>query len=152
MAEFASSAVGTAGLTTGIIGTALGVASSGILPGIFGNGNAQNNYVQRETFDLSLQLAASQRDNAIITSELASEKKMVEVFTAATDRINAVRDELGSRIYELEKKVSDNAAAQAVINCGLSNNIGILQTQMEQVLSMTKLGILNSSLWPASGG
>ena len=35
--EYASKSVGTAGLTTGIIGTALGAAASGILPILGGN-------------------------------------------------------------------------------------------------------------------
>jgi len=148
MAEYASAAVGNAGLATGIIGTALGAMSTGILPGMFGGQN-NNNYVGRETFDLSLNLAASQRDNAILTAELASEKKMVEVFNATNERLNNVRDELIGRLERVEKTVSDNAAAQAVINCGLSNNIGILQNQVAQLMGMTKLGILNDALWPA---
>ena len=35
--EYASKSVGTAGLTTGIIGTALGAVNSGILPILGGN-------------------------------------------------------------------------------------------------------------------
>ena len=39
--EYASKGVANAGLTTGIIGTALGAMNSGILPGLFNtNGNA----------------------------------------------------------------------------------------------------------------
>lgn len=149
MAEYASTGVATAGLVTGIVGAANALGMfGGNGTTLFGGNN--NNYVSRETFDLSLGLAASQRDNAILTAELASEKKMVEVFNAANNKIMDVRDELNARISSVEKQVNDNAAAQAVINCGLSNNIGILQSQMEQVLGMTKLGILNSSLWPAA--
>ena len=38
MAEFASRGVGAAGLTTGIIGSALGAANSGLLGNLFGSG------------------------------------------------------------------------------------------------------------------
>lgn len=74
---------------------------------------------------------------------------MVEVFNASNNRINAVRDELLTMIRDVDKKVDDGFAAQAVINCGLNNKIGILENQVGQLMGMTKLGILNDALWPA---
>lgn len=90
--EYASKSVGTAGLTTGIIGTALGAAATGILPFFGGNAaaNAAANggVVSRETFDLSLKLSESERNNAILAAELNTEKKMIEVFNVLNDKLS----------------------------------------------------------------
>lgn len=62
--------------------------------------------MSKETFDLSMQLSASQRDNAILTAELNTERKMIEVFNSLNDKINKV--------------VADQTAVnaqQAVYNC-----------------------------------
>lgn len=129
--QYASKGVGTAGLTTGIIGTALGTVGSGLLGNITGGG--MNN--------TQLDLIYANRDLALAKSELAMEKKIVETYS-----------ELGKQINALEKTVSDNAAAQAVINCGFQSNIGILQTQVAQLMGMTKLGIPQANIIPTASG
>lgn len=150
--EYASKGTGTAALTTGIIGTGLGAISSGLLGNLFGGGTAAQNVVTKDMLELQLQLAASQKDNSILTAELSSEKKMVEVFNAANDRINAVRDELGNRIREVEAKVDANAAAQSVINCQCNSNLALLNSQVGQLFSLTQLKIPNTSVCPGWGG
>jgi len=139
MAEYASTSVGNAGLTTGIIGSALGVLNSGLLngngTGLFGNNS--NNYVSRESFDLSMQLAASQRDNAILTADLNTEKKMVEVYNSLNDKINRV--------------VADQTAinsTQAVYNCGVNSNIAVLQNQIGVLNGMIKTVIPITNVCP----
>lgn len=140
------SGTAVAGLTTGIIGSALGlIGNSGIGAGLLGGGN---NYVNRETYDVQMKLIEAERSNAILAADLSSEKKMVEVYNGATSRINAVRDELTDRIAKVEKAVNDNAAAQAVINCGFNSNINLLQNQVQQLFGMTKLVIPNASVCP----
>lgn len=150
--EYASKGTGTAALTTGIIGTGLGAISSGLLGNLFGGGTAAQNVVTKDMLELQLQLAASQKDNSILTAELSSEKKMVEVFNAANDKINAVRDELGNRIREVEAKVDANAAAQSVINCQHNSNLNLLNSQVGQLFSLTQLKIPNTSVCPGWGG
>lgn len=134
--EYTSAAKGNAALTTGIIGTAgtvLGAMGNAILGGA---GNAPQ-YVNREAYDVQLQLIESQKQNAILSADLNTEKKIVETFTSLSERINA-----------LEKTVNDNAAAQAVINCGFNSNINLLQNQVAQLFGMTKLVIPNASVSP----
>lgn len=147
--EFATKGTGDAALATGIIGTALGVMNGGI-PGILGgyNGYNGNGCVNREAFDLSMKLSASESEKALLQADLASEKKMVEVFNAATNRTNAVRDELLAEIRALDKKVDDGFAAQAVTNCKCSSAVNLLQNQVEQLYTMTKLVIPNASISP----
>ena len=149
--EYASHGTGTAALTTGIIGTGLGAINSGLFNGLFGGGAAQQNYVTKDMMELQLQLAASQKDNSILTAELSSEKKMVEVFNAATDKINNVRDELSVRIREVENKVDANAAAQSVINCQVGSNLTLANSQIAQLFSLTQLKIPNTSVCPGWG-
>lgn len=128
----------------GYIGGISALLGNGGIGGILGN-----NGVSRETFDLSMKLSASERDNAILTAELSSEKKMVEVYNAGIERTNKVRDELLAEIRAVDKKVDDGFAAQAVINCKANSAIALLQDQVKNLYGMTKLGILNDSLWPA---
>ena len=143
--EYASKSVGTAGLTTGIIGTALGAASSGILPILGGNyrGAMGANYaepVSRETFDLALKLSASESSNALLSAELNTEKKMVEVFNKLNDKINSV--------------VSEQAAinsAQAVTNCATTSALAVAQNNIAQLMSLTKIVIPNGNVCPGWG-
>ncbi len=146
--EFASKGTGDAALATGIIGTALGVANGG-LPNIFGGyAGTGNQYVNKEAFELSMKLSSSESANALLQAELSSEKKMVEVFNASNNHTNQVRDELIARISELEHKVDDGFAAQAVVNCKCSSAVTLLQNQVNQLYTMTKLVIPNASISP----
>lgn len=90
MAEYTPIGQGTYNTVAGSVGLAsalFGGNGGNLFGGLFG-GN--NNGVSKETFDLSMQLSASQRDNAILTAELNTEKKMVEVFNSLNDKINKV--------------------------------------------------------------
>lgn len=151
--EYASKGVGTAALTTGIIGTALSSVGSGLLSGVLNGGNSANGngLVSREVFDIEKELANERQKTSILTSELNTEKKMVEVYNAVNDKINAVYEKTSDRILALEKQVADNAAAQGVINCGFNSSINLLQNQVGQLFGLTKLGIPNSSLCPGYG-
>lgn len=143
--EYASKSVGTAGLTTGIIGTALGAAASGILPMFGGNGRTvmganSGDLVTRETFELAMKLASSESANALLSAELNTEKKMVEVFNTLNDKINGV--------------VSDQAAinsAQAVTNCATTSALAVAQNNIAQLMALTKVVIPNSNVCPGWG-
>ncbi len=165
--EYASKGQGALGVTLGAIGTGLGILNGGggLIPGLMGWGNQGYGYggqmpygyacgqqpVSKETFDIQNKLIEAERSNALLASELNTEKKMVEVFNAATSRINDVERELSHKLFYLEKKVDDNAAAQAVVNCGFNSAIGILQTQAAQFMGHTKTVIPNSSICPGYG-
>ena len=150
MADYTPIGQGTYNTVAGSIGLANAVFGNGFLGGVFGNngyngyGYGRNGYgygcgcgVDREAFDVSMALARSESHNALLASELDSEKKMVEVYTAGERRTN-----------ELERRFEQNLAEQAVINCKLGNRIGILETKVDQLMGMTKLGIIPEALWP----
>lgn len=164
--EFASKSTAGAALGTGIAGLSLGVLNSGLfgrgglLGGMGYNGGyygadavtMQNNpYVTKDMLTLEMQLVDSKKENAILAADIASEKKMVEVFNAATNKTNAVRDELSQRIRELECKVDGNAAAQSVINCQHGSQLNLLNSQVGQLYSLTKMVIPNHNVCPGWG-
>ena len=146
MSEYTSKAVGNAGLATGIIGTALGVLNGGA--GLIGMMPGTNNYVSKEAYDVQLKLIDAEKNNAVLQADLSSEKKMVEVFNAATNRTNAVRDELLGKISEIEHKLDANIAAQGVINAQYGSQINLYGSQINQLFSLTKMVIPATNVCP----
>lgn len=152
--EYASKGTGNAALATGIIGTvgtamgALGLGNGGLLN--WGNA-AGCGYVGRDAYEVQLKLIESEKNNAILSADLASEKKMVEVFNASLNRTNTVRDELLNQIRDLERKVDANSAAQAVINAQYGSQINLNTSQIAQLMSLTKMVIPNGSVCPGWG-
>lgn len=89
--HFASSGVGTAGLTLGVIGTALasGIVGNGGFGGLFGN-NSTNQQVQNLMIE-----------NAILKADASTDKKLVDVY--ATLRSN--EKEIESKISGIDARV-----------------------------------------------
>lgn len=132
----------------GIIGTVLGgvaVAAQGVL-GAGGAGVAPRtggtgtDIVSKETFDLALRLANSERDNAILTAELNTEKKMVEVYNALNDKINAA----------VANQTAINSA-QAVTNCAVTSQLAVLNNNVATLMGLTKTVIPNGNVCPGWG-
>ena len=150
MAEFTGVGQGVYNTIAGSIGMANAVLPGLFNGGLFGGGYGRNyggygyggyGYhdmgVSREAFDISMALSRSEKDNAILAAELADEKKIVEAYTTLDRKINGV-----------DKHLDETIGNQAVINCSLGNRIGILETKVDQLMGMTKLGITQESLWP----
>lgn len=142
----------TAADRVGSIGGYIGGIAT--LLGGFGGLNAVQNggdYVSKETFEMQTKLTEAEKENAILAADLSSEKKMVEVYNAATNRINTVREELSGRILDLERQVASNAAAQGVINCSVQSGLAVANSQIAQLMSLTALRIPNTSVCPGWG-
>lgn len=143
MAEFVAGR-GTQAL--GIIGTVLGglaVAAEGAV----GTGLGRSavtvdgaDAVNKETLDMALQLTNSQRDNAILTAELNTEKKMVEVYNALNDKINRLNTE----------QAAINSA-QSVTNCAVTSQLAVAQSNINTLMGLTKTVIPNSNVCPGWG-
>lgn len=138
MAEFTSRAVGSAGLTTGIIGTSLGALNSGLLGNIFGGGNAHPNCseqipVTRYEMGLQQELASKNSRISLLESNIYVDSKIADVY-----------ERLNTKIGVIEKQVCDqavwNAAQTAAVNC-LSGQVG-------QLLALTKLVVPATSICP----
>jgi hypothetical protein len=161
----------TGGLTTGIIGTSLGALSllgnGGGLGGLLGG--CKSNYVTKEEFEMGQKLAAKDSTIAMLESEKADEKKMVEVYTALNTQINAVKDliaankdraddRLACSVEKLNNKIDHNKfvqdgvnATQLAYNGTNSATIACMQNQLAQLYGITKIVVPNSNVCPGWG-
>jgi hypothetical protein len=137
--EYASKGVGAAGLTTGIIGSALGAMNSGILPGLFGNSNggcSENMAVNRYEAAQSARIA-----------ELETEVKLRDANTYTDSKLGALRDYVDSKFARVEHELCD----QKVYNATLNGAVGCIQGQIAQLMGLTKLVVPNTSVCPGWG-
>lgn len=136
--EYASKGVANAGLTTGIIGSALGAMNSGILPGLFGSncGCSENMAVNRYEASQSARIA-----------ELETEVKLRDANFYALSEVGKLRDYMEHRFDKVEHEICD----QKVYNATNTAAISCIQGQIAQLMSLTKLVIPNSSVCPGWG-
>lgn len=137
--EYASKGVGNAGLTTGIIGTALGALNGmGGIGGIFG-GQAKHEsdeFVTRYDVNMIREIMEKDRQIALLEADKYTDQK----FADFNDRINA-------RFSAVEGQL----AQQAVWNATQTGLIGCIQGQVAQLQSLTKLVVPNGSVMPGWG-
>ena len=135
--EYASKGVGSAGLTTGIIGTALGALNSnGGIGNIFGARHESDEYVTRYEAGMMKELTEKDRQIALLEADKYTDKK----FADFADRIN-----------DRFAKVEAQLAQQAIWNATQTGLIGCIQGQVAQLQSLTKLIVPNSSVMPGWG-
>lgn len=152
MAEFEnnhthSSGVAKAGLTTGIIGTALGGlmalgSGAGLLGGINGitrgnTGNVEDEYVTRYDADKDAQISRLEQEIALGKSEKYTDQKIIDVFERIT-----------TRIANDEQNFNAQMQTQAVYNATNTANINCMANQIAQLQSMTKLYIPSTNVTP----
>lgn len=135
MAEFASRATGNAGLTTGIIGTALGALNSGILGGggLFGGGCRENTVVSR--YELGLQQTIAEQGSKIrlLEADKYTDGKMLEMYAYIDGKMRGISDKL---------------AAQDVINAQVAANLGGMQATLATLSGLTKTVIPIGNVCP----
>lgn len=148
MAEmYASRGVGNAGLTTGIIGTALGAVNSGLLngTGLFGgmNGCGWNNggYAAcSENMPVNRYEAAQ---NARI-AELETEVKLRDANTYTDSKLGDLRNYMERRFDRVEHELGE----QKAFNAGTISTIGCMRGQVDELLGLTKRIIPKDSICP----
>ena len=139
--EYASRAVGNAGLATGIIGTALGAlnGAGGLdLLNIGPRNPRDDGNIPVTRHDMGLYREISDRDFKI--ASLESNKYTDERIREASDKLNA-------KIDGIQKQLN----AQAVWNATQQGLIGCIQGQVAQLQQMTQLVIPNRSVMPGWG-
>lgn len=140
MAEFATNAKGNLGVTLGAIGTGLGVIGPHV-GNLFGWGcNGAANYVSHEAFELQQRVSTLESEKALLASEQNTEVKIADVF-----------ERLSTRIRALENSEAEKWATQGVINSQAISNINVLQSQVAQLMGLTKLVVPNTSVCPGWG-
>ena len=131
--EYSSRGVGAAGLTTGIIGTALGVANSGLLPGLLGGGNCNHPAYTRYDAEKDAKIANLEMAVALRDANTYTDSKILELYRYVDGKLDGV-----------------NAAicAQNVYNATNSAAIGCINNQIAQLMALTKVVIPTSSICP----
>lgn len=137
--EYASRAVGNAGLTTGIIGTALGALNGmGGIGGIFGNQpkHESDEFVTRYDVNMIREIMEKDRQIALLEADKYTDQKFADFNDRINTRFSAVEGQL---------------AQQAVWNATQTGLIGCIQGQVAQLQSLTKLVVPNGSVMPGWG-
>ena len=134
--NFAKKGTATAGLTLGVIGTALasGVLNNGV-GGIFGNRTTCNedHCVNRYEFGLQQELAAKDSRISLLESNIYVDSKIADVY----ERLNA---KIGVLEATNAQQAVFNATNTAVINC--------LQNQVNTLMSLTKVVVPLANICP----
>lgn len=147
----ASRGVANAGLTTGIIGTALGVLNggAGLLNGMgaYAPANADEHFVTRHELDLIRELQNKDGQVAILQSEKYTDQKLVEVYNALNAQDKAIRADVAANYREFR----DFTDQQSTYNGVNTATLGCMQNQINQLMSLTALRIPNTSVCPGWG-
>ena len=150
--EYASRAVGNAGLATGIIGTALGAlnGAGGLdLLNVGPRRPRDEGDIPVTRHDMGLYRELSEKDFKI--ASLEANKYTDQQVRELSDKINAKIDAFAAQTGMRFDGVQQQLNAQAVWNATQQGVLGCLQGQVTQLQSMTQLVIPNRSVMPGWG-
>ena len=136
--EYSSNGKGNLGVTLGAIGTGLSALNGGLgnLLGGIGNNCHENMPVNRYE---AMQQAR--------ISELETEVKLRDANTYTLGEVGKLRDYVERRFDRVEHELCD----QKVYNATNTGAISCIQTQVAQLMSLTKMVVPNSSVCPGWG-
>lgn len=151
----ASEGVGGAGLGLGIAGTALGLLNGGL--GFLGNHNINSNVVGNCTcngnfvskYELAQEqtIASLNSENALLKADKYTDEKLVEVYNNLFNKIEVLAAEV-----RLNKEQQAAVNAQQSVYNGVNNAAtATLQSQVAQLLAITKIVVPNSVICPGWG-
>ena len=150
--EYASRAVGNAGLATGIIGTALGAlnGAGGLeLLSMGPRGRRDEGDIPVTRHDMGLYRELSEKDFKI--ASLESNKYTDQKIADLTEKMNGKIDDVKNQMCMQFAGVQQQLNAQAVWNATQQGLIGCIQGQVAQLQQMTQMVIPNSSVMPGWG-
>ena len=129
--------IAVGGLTTGVIGTALGAINSGILPGLFGNNAAaacsENMGVNRYEMSMQRELTNKDMEIAYLRGRDAAKSDSLELYRYIDGKFACVEHQLADqRVY--------NATNTAAMNC--------MNGQIAQLMSLTKIVVPADNICP----
>ena len=135
--NFASRGVANAGLTTGIIGTALGVlnGNGGILGGLFGGNCACSDNMAVNRYEMSQQKELINKDMEIayLKGRDAAKTDSLELYKYVDGRFRGIEAQI---------------AAQAVTNAQVVANISCMQNSIAALNALTKTVIPITNVCP----
>lgn len=140
--KYASKGVAGAGLGLGIAGTALGLLQGNGLNGILG-GWGNGNCIPSESMPVTRYDAG--KDARI--AELETEVKLRDANIYTDSKLNDLRNYVDVKFAT----VNDKLCAQAVHNATNDAVLGCMQSQIAQLMGLTKLVVPNTSVCPGWG-
>lgn len=123
--------IATGGLTTGIIGTALGVLNNGGMGGILGGGWGNN--CGGAMFAWERELSHKDAEIGSLKADLATDRKILELYQYVDGRMRNIEGQL---------------CQQAVVNSQITANISCMQNQIATLNGLTKTVIPIASICP----
>lgn len=127
--------IAVGGLTTGIIGTALGALNGGGLGGILGGGGCNTtHYVNRYEADQAAKLADAESRIRLLESNIYTDSKIADVYERLNTKIAGVEAQL---------------CTQAVVNAQVTANLSCLQNTVNTLSGLTKTVIPIGNVCPA---
>jgi hypothetical protein len=134
MADYNARATG--GLTTGIIGTSLGVLNSGVLGNLFGGncGCGENAAVSRYELGMEKSLAAKDSEISLLKSTIHTDGKMLEMYQYVDGRLRGIEGQI---------------AQQAVVNAQVAANLSCMQGNIATLMGLTKTVVPIDNVCPA---
>ena len=133
--EYARRGVANAGLTTGVIGTALGALNSGMFGGLFGGncGCSENTPVNRYELNQEQKIADLQAQIALRDANIFVDSKMLDLYRYIDSKLEGINNKLCSQeVY--------NASCTSMLNC--------YGAQIAQLQGLTKLVVPITSVCP----
>lgn len=123
--------IATGGLTTGIIGTALGVLNNGGLGNILGGGWGNN--CGGAMFAWERELSCKDAEIGSLKADLATDRKILELYQYVDGRMRNIEGQL---------------CQQAVVNAQVTANLSCMQNQIATLNGLTKTVIPVTSICP----
>lgn len=127
--------IATGGLTTGIIGTALGVMNNGGLGNILGGFGCNGNggYYSRYDAEKDAKIANLETEVKLRDANTYTDQKLLEMYSFVNRKFDSIEHEL---------------ADQRVYNAVNTTTIGCVKNDVEQLMALTKMIIPASSICP----
>lgn len=144
--EYASKGVANAGLTTGIIGTALGLLNGGLGNNLMGYGNrmvanggcgymdgvcSENTPVSRYELEQERKISQLQSEKDMLLSDNKTDGKILELYKYIEQQFTKDRENVSARFTETGRTIADLAANQAVINQRVTDNLSFVDSKID---------------------
>lgn len=155
--SYASSGVGTAGLTLGVIGTALasGILGNGGFSGLLGGSSSAQQQISSLQMENAILKASNDVDTKLVSvySELRSQDKNQDAVIAAIDkRLSAVETAAPLReqivLGQVNSVAQSLASNVSALNTSIANNTAVLQSEIACI--QKTLGGITATYVPAS--
>lgn len=149
--EYASKGVANAGLTTGIIGTALGLLNGGLGNNFMNNGSncgyngcngyngqcggmcSENTPVSRYELEQERKISQLQSEKDMLLSDNKTDDKILELYKYMEQQFTKDRENVAARFTETGRTIADLAANQAVVNQRVTDNLAFVDSKIDNV-------------------